>query len=249
MLEKLNEFYESHGISPVDFRCKKRQCCSANSPDFTEAKASFVGPLYEKGTALPRLLFLSMDPGCSNPNPQERTTEAVRKWTLECVVAELPKNQHWYLTHEMAVELLRQFEPELTVADTPQYFAHVNSAKCCQNKPGNKGADATLFKNCRPFVPGELCILKPDVIVTQGNPAKEAICCSFHVRKHDVRKMEGAHYETGLIELEPNGKTSLWLHTYHPSYYKGFYPQRAHCWPLYAKRVGRFWRSTTGGSR
>ena len=247
MLKKLNEFYESHRISPVDFRCRWRAKCSKNSPDFTEAKASFVGPLYEKRTALPRLLFLSLDSGCGHPDPQKRTAEAVRRWTLDCDVSELPKNKHWYLTHQLAFSLLRQFEPQLTVADTRCYFAHVNSAKCCQNKRGRKRADSTLFENCRPFIPGELCILKPDVIVTQGDQAKEVICCNFHVRKHDVRKMKcayktDAHHETGLIEL-PDTKSSLWLHTYHPRYAKGFYPQRDHCWPSYAKKVGRFWRS------
>ena len=41
MLEELSAFYESHGISPVAFRCPSQAGCSASSPDFTEAKASF----------------------------------------------------------------------------------------------------------------------------------------------------------------------------------------------------------------
>ena len=207
-----------------------------------------MGPLYGKRTALPRLLFLSLDSGSADKCPQTRTAEAVRKGTLDLDVEELPKNQHWYRTHEMALKLLRQFEPGLTVADTLKYFAHVNSAKCCQNKPKGEEADQVLFDNCRQFIPGELCILKPDVIVTQGHQAKNAICCNFHVRRHVVRKMKCAYYksdahnETGLIEL-PDKKLSLWLHTYHPRYAKGFYPQYARCWLLYAKKVGRFWRS------
>ena len=43
MLRRLNAFYESHGISPVGFRCPSLAACSADSPDFTTAKASFVG--------------------------------------------------------------------------------------------------------------------------------------------------------------------------------------------------------------
>ena len=249
MLERLSAFYDSHGISPVAFHCPSRAACSANSPDFTEAKASFVGPRYEDGP-LPRLLFLSLDSGSGDPDPQQRTPEAVRMWNLACDVAALPKNGHWYRTHEMAWKLLRQFEPHLTLPDTRLHFAHVNSAKCCQNMSGRRQADPTLFKNCRRFIPGELRILNPDVVVTQGGWAKGAI--RFAVRRHghvvrtvesDARFRRNAYYETGLVELDPDVKPSLWLQTYHPTAFGRFYPQRAHCWPLYAEEVGRFWRS------
>ena len=249
MLERLTEFYESHEISPVAFDCPSRAACSANSPHFTEAKASFVGPRYEE-RALPRLLFLSPDSGSGRSDSQQRTAEAVRTQNLACDVAALPKNRHWYRTHEMAWELLRQFEPQLTVADTRLYFAHVNSAKCCLNKLGKKQADSTLFENCRRFIPGELRILDPDVVVTQGDRAKDAILKSFAVRRRVVRTVESAprfsrdaHYETGFIELERDVKTSLWLQTYHPTNFGHFNPQRTHCWPLYSEEVGRFWRS------
>ena len=211
-----------------------------------------MGPLYKKRTALPRLLFLSLDSGSAAKDPQKRTAEAVRQGTLDLDVEALRKNEHWYRTHEMAHKLLHQFKPELTISDTPWYFAHVNSAKCCQNKAGRERADSTLFENCRPFIPEELRILKPDIVVTQGDWARTAVCQGFDIQQHVVRKEQipdykhAAHYETGLIYLESNGKTTLWLHTYHPTAYGLFYPQRAHCWPLYAKKVGRFWRSRRG---
>ena len=249
MLTKLYAFYESHGISPVGFRCSSRSRCSANSPHFTEAKASYVGPRYEERT-LPRLLFLSLDSGSGRSDPQQRTAEAVRDRELARDVEALPKNQHWYRTHEMASELLRQFKPELTVTDARLYFSHVNSAKCCQNKRQKKQADKTLFENCRRFIPGELRILSPDIIVTQGKPAKKAILKSFPVRRRVVRTVESAprfrldaHYETGLIELASDVRASLWLQTYHPTNFGRFNPQRTHCWPLYVEEVGRFWRS------
>lgn len=252
MLEKLTSFYQEHGISPADFRCRSHLACSAGSPDFTQAKASFVGPRYEERT-LPRLLFLSLDSGSGHQNPQRRTAQAVRARELARNVAALPKHRHWYRTHEMAWRLLRQFDAQLQVADTRLYFAHVNSAKCCQNKSGRQKADSTLFENCRRFIPGELRLLNPDVIVTQGGPAKDAILKSFSVRQHVVRKFDSdarfrldAHYETGLIELKSDLKACLWLQTYHPNNFGSFNPQRAHCWPRYAKEVGRFWRSREG---
>ena len=214
-----------------------------------------MGPRYEE-RVLPRLVFLSLDSGSGDPDPRGRTADAVRMRNLGYDVATLPKHKHWYRTHEMAFELLRQFELQLTVADTRLYFAHVNSAKCCLNKPGRGQADSTLFDNCRRFIPGELRILKPDIVVTQGGRAKDAILKSFVVRRHIVRTIESGdrfrldgHYETGLIEVDPDTKTSLWLHTHHPSSFGHFNPQRTHCWPLYAEKVGRFWRSRRGGRR
>ena len=248
MLRRLNAFYESHGISPVNFRCPSRSACSAGSPHFTEAKMSFVGPRYGKRN-LPRLLFLSLDSGRGRSDPRERTAEAVRRRCVDCDVAALPKNTHWYRTHEMAFALLRQFKPNLTVADTRFYFAHVNSAKCCQNKSRRKQADSILFENCRRFIPGELDLLSPDIVVTQGGPARTAILKSFSVRPYDVRAVDspgytyGARYETGVIELRPGAKRLLWVQTYHPTNFGRFQPQRRYCWPLYVEAVGRFWRS------
>ena len=248
MLRKLNAFYESHGISPVGFRCPSRAICSANAPRFTSAKASYVGPSYEDGE-LPRLLFLSLDSGSANPDPRQRTAKAVRRQNLATDVAALHKSKHWYRTHELAFSLLRQFKVGLTIADTRLYFAHVNSAKCCQNKDHRRQADRTLFENCRRFIPGELRVLSPDIVVTQGGPAKDTILKSFVIQQHHVEAVEqdryknGAHYEVGFIELGPGAKTSLWLHTYHPGNYGRFNPQRRYCWPLYAEVVGRFWRS------
>ena len=117
MLRKLNAFYDSHGISPVGFRCTSLSTCSADSPDFTEAKASFVGPSYE-ARQLPRLLFLSLDSGSAHCNPWQRTAEAVRRQELATDVAALHKGKHWYRTHELALELLGQFKAGLTLADT-----------------------------------------------------------------------------------------------------------------------------------
>ena len=244
MLEKLTVFYEEQGISPFSC-CSKDKCNKAKSPCFTEAKASYVGPHYEKGQ-LPRLLFLSLDSGKGCSDEKQRTIEAVRCQNLATDVETLPKNKHWYLTHEMALKLLCQFKSGLKIADTPPYFAHVNSAKCCQNKKNKGQADGTLFDECRRFIPEELRILKPDIVVTQGNWAKVAICKSFTVQKRVECSIESAaeykrdaHYETGFIELEP-GRCALWLQTYHPRARGYFYPQRKHCWPLYAKAVGQW---------
>ena len=248
LLRKLTAFYELEGISPVNFCCPSCSDCSANSSGFTEASASYVGPHYGSEN-FPRLLFLSLDSGSGCQNPEERTAEAVRRGNIDWDIRQSPRNEHWYLTHEMALELLCQFKPELTIDDIGLYFAHANSAKCCQNKPNRRQADPILFEKCRRFIPGELKVLSPDIIVTQGVQAMNAIKKNFCLYKHKTQSQRvssykrKAHYETGLIELEPNGKKRLWLQTHHPRYFGGFYPQKAYSWSLYAEKIGRFWRS------
>jgi len=202
---------------------------------------------------LPRLLFLSLDSGSASQDPRDRTLKAVRRQNVECAVDDLPKQRHWYRTHELARALLRQFNPDLTVADTRFHFAHVNSAKCCQNNPGRRQASPILFRKCRRFISGELRILRPDVVVTQGGPAKEAILEKFDVQEHeeettpsDARYKHDARYETGVVKLARDVPETLWISTYHPGNHGRFYPQRKHCWNRYAEAVGKFWLSRQG---
>ena len=250
MLQRLQAYYDEHGISPANFRCSSRPWCSTDSPHFAEAKATFVGPRYEEGR-LPRLLFLSLNPGRAKHHWRHRTIEAVRRNELSTNLAKLPTNRHWYRTHQLAHELLRQFRSTLTLEDVRLYFAHVNSAKCTPNKPGSANTDRRLFEKCRRFIPGELRVLSPEIIVTQGKWAKEAILGSLEVREHIVRSVDApgykhdAHYETALVKVEPGTDSCLWLQTDHPREFGRFNPQRVHCWPRYAQKVGRFWRTNS----
>ena len=188
-----------------------------------------MGPLYGETAKLPRLLFLSLDSGSADEEPENRTLEGVRKWNVECDVEGLTKNRHWYRTHELAQKLFAPFLPGISVADTRLFFAHVNSAKCCQNKPGMALADPTLFWNCRKFIPEELKILEPEIIVTQGGWAKEAIRKSFEIHEHTCKRLDvnGHHnpalYETGEIELGP-GTRALWISTYPSDELRPFLP-------------------------
>ena len=257
MLEGLNRYYEREGISSPNFHCQYHGACSKRYPkEFIEARAGYVGPLYEE-RHLPRLLFLSLDPGALPPSPAKRTVSYVRKEVSKAI----PENPHWKYTHEMAYKLLRQFRPDLkpheqydkTHTDLDlrpsSYFAHVNSVKCRQKSDSRKQADQLLFSNCSGFIHGELEVLNPDIIVTQGRKAQEAI--QECVQGREAKDMTvgdykyPAHYEAGFIAI---GKQSvLWLQTYHPTNYGRFHPQRIHVWPQYEKRVGQFWEALKAG--
>jgi uracil-DNA glycosylase len=130
--------------------------------------------------------------------------------------------------------LLRQFKPDLTVASTPQYFAHVNSATCCQNNRGRSEASDVLFDNCRPFIPEEIRILRPDLIVTQGGRARQVIEGAFRTQ----REMSMGSCRAHVI---PGGeREELWIQTHHPSGYGHFRRQQSDCWDAFASLVGMF---------
>jgi uracil-DNA glycosylase len=86
------------------------------------------------------------------------------------------------------------------------------------NKKQRKKADAILFKNCRGYLRGELEILSPDLLVTQGNEAKKAIKLLKESTSQIIDEF------SSIIKL--NGKHIFWLHTYHPNNWGAFNKQR-----------------------
>ena len=243
MLPSLAAYYEANGILPTAFRCPSRSVCSAGSPDFVEAKMSYVGPLYGKDR-MPHLAFVSLDPGRGRSDPRDRMAEVVRQRTLADDLDSLPKNRHWYRTHEMAHLLLCPFRPSLVLDDTRLYFAHVNTGKCRHTQAHSRQTRTTLFRECRRFVPGELGLLRPDIVVTQGKDAKEAVLKGLGGVQQHEKRLEPAtrnrygDYESGIIESGP--WRAFWLQTHHPRNARGFYPQYEACWPLYAEEAHRF---------
>lgn len=218
MLKDLRKFYKKNGILSTHFTCRWKKQCMGNSKTFTGPKSAFVSSGYEKGK-LPRLLFLSLDSGSGRKDPSRRTPAAVRRQEeIETDVNSLPKNKHWYRTHELAWYILRRFNNNLSVEDTRKYFAHANSAKCSMNNPGRKEADKKLFENCRGYLLEELKILNPNIIVSQGNKAKKAM------EKISDRTLKTIGKQAKIILL--NNREVFWLHTYHPNCYGLFYEQR-----------------------
>lgn len=237
MLEALRTYYTRHGILSTSFTCSHKHHCEGACTDFTGPKSAFVGTGYERGE-LPRLLFVSLDSGSGEKISENRLPEAVRiQEEINCNVLALSKHKHWYRTHELAWYILRRFAPGIKLTEAKIFFAHANSAKCCMNKPQRKKANATLFRNCRGYLAGELEILRPDIIVTQGNEAKIAI---LPYRKNVIDEF--------AAEIEIGARKIFWLHTYHPSNWGAFNKQRrfnketqtADGWSMYSELIHAF---------
>jgi uracil-DNA glycosylase len=240
MLKELQEYYDSKKISAMKFDCPHYPDCSAGHEKFTKATEAFVSSGYENHT-LPRLLFISLDSGSGVEKAKYRTLADVRdQEEVKRVIEDLAeKNKNWYRTHEMARMILRNFNPQLRLEQAKHYFAHTYSAKCCPNKEDHGKADKKMFRNCKEFVPGEVLVLAPDIIITQGEEAEESIAGVF-------KELDPANYlamptvppEVKVIEIE--GAPVLWIHTFHPRSVKGFNQQKAEMFGTYTKATREF---------
>jgi len=239
ILSDLQTYYEENGIEALNFTCKHRDHCSAGCPDFTGPKAAFVGEEYERGT-LPRVLFVSLDSGDASPNPRDRTLRRVREIEQGRDVLALDRKLHWYNTHEIGWRILQRFAPWLQLKDITPYFAHTNSAKCCMNRSGKKQAADRLFGNCRVYVPEELKILKPEIVVTQGKMARTALRGIDVLRRGEKACASAETFEYKVLSIA--GKPVLCMHTYHPSAYGHFWRQKKNCLETFADLASAFIR-------
>jgi hypothetical protein len=237
LIQRIQTFYETEGIAPLSFTCEHKSDCRAGNPHFTGPKVAFVGSRYGS-RGLPRLLFLSLDSGRASKSPADRNAVAVRAGTENYKVEEW--NPHWRYTNEMALMLLARFDPGLRLRTITRYFAHTNSAKCCQNKEGNQAADARLFRNCRGYIGKELAILCPDVLVTQGKPAFQVIKAAIDSKEISVNRslawlgLRSGEHRT----LRVDDREVLWFAAFHPRY-GGFYTQRERYWRKWSALVLR----------
>ena len=235
MLVKLENYYRESGILSTDFNCKHLKqcikcqgCCrplnlteetatdlSQIRNTFTGAKSAYIGKHY--GDSISRLLFVSLDPGAaiyerSNGNVSfvpaiSRTPAGVqeRETTTD---EDLKKSPHWKYTHMLANQILNLGLHSSELKNATPYFAHVNAAKCTVNSAGKAQAPGQLFKNCKEYLSGEIKILAPDIIITQGKWAKEGVEHAFSISSEWAREQ--------VVTLD-SGKKAEWFPSYHPS--------------------------------
>ncbi len=223
MLEELQQYYDKVGISSLNFRCSHHEECKAGVEKFIEAKAALVGKGYQSHE-LPRLLFISLDPGSSSRLGENRSVYGVREQYEQSNPLGGGKHKHWYRTHEIACEILKAFDLTMTIDSVRGCFAHTNSGKCCVSKPHRRKADKKLFTNCKEYTPDEVRILKPDIIITQGAEASRSIKDIPKLELKDfisTTKWRPSDYRE-LAALSINDVPVLWIHTYHPSCWGSF---------------------------
>jgi diadenosine tetraphosphate (Ap4A) HIT family hydrolase len=224
LMSQLDDYYRSQGIHSLDFHCAHRDSCSAACKNFTEAKASLVGPRYDEGT---RVLVLSLDPGQGLTKAADRTLEALVRQHTNDDPEELHKHKHWYRTYEtVAAVLSRLTGQEHGPRDVVGRFAHVNAAKCSHNLPNKKQAPGRLFKNCRGYLEHEIALLAPDIIITQGKRAAAVV--------------EPWRKDSRSRVTQIGDHDAYWLELTHPTAWGGAYGEEKKTWPRRFARARRW---------
>ena len=238
LLVRLESHYRECKILSTEFACECECKCrrgllltpkSAPTPEeaegtFTQAKSAYVGGCYENAPALgiPRLLFVSSDPGAAVyhsrhynfASGESRTPASVRQIEIEGLEGMGFKDSRpWRCTHEMTRAILGLPISDSDLKKALPYFANVNAAKCCRNNKGkSETGNRALFENCRPYLRGEINVLAPDIIVSQGAWAKEGVEHAFSVSPPS----QWAREKTVTLR---DGKRTVWFPSYHPSSY------------------------------
>jgi hypothetical protein len=225
LIERVNEYFRVQKISPntfSKFKCPHKEPCkrsarAGSGRPFICGREPFISVGYEKRT-LPRLLVLSADWGASrNESPSDRRAKAIRRWHNDenCKAAEGSRTSHWRELHQIALVLLQRFKPDLKLEEAHQFFAYSNSVKCCANRKHREQASQLMFENCRKYIGLEIELLAPDILVTQGSKAAEAVEKHFagYVKVlHRISK-DGSWFSA---VIEKGERKVLWLRTRHP---------------------------------
>jgi len=262
LIDKLNKYYLDNKISPLNFNCKYFSSCvskAQNIQKFTKGHGIWVGTEYEKGN-VSKLLFLSLDSGSAEQDPNKRTMEAARKWNSNWLPGKGDKPKHWYRTQQFAWQVFNElnrafnttldignvdgdydFDPLTEIHKIKPYYAAANSAKCCMNNDHRSQADSILFENCRGFILGELDILNPDIFVTQGEYARmvaEKMQIKKSLFKENISGANPRKDDYHIVQMN-GGKVIVWIHHYHPNNY-GFFKKNRDKYITYAKKAADF---------
>ena len=252
--KKINDYYYQKQIHPLEFNCPFEAFCQSTSPEtITQAKMSMVGTKY--GEYFPRIVVVSLDPPknfTSKDEPELRTTQAVTEHDENWDFEKKRPNQHWAKTQIIVKDMLRIFgyptNENVAVVEKPygnfiienvsRYFAHVNVAKCSMNKTDQSQADPCVHKICSfHYLEGELEILKPEIVISQGQGANHALARIFKVESVPALPF------TKTIPFSDN--QVLWMPTLHPSAWRVYSTFTDEHWDIYKTQIeswrGLYW--------
>lgn len=161
----LHEYYEQHGIAVKSFGCSHSlKCEQAAAPELLKGRGSeaYVGSRYQDDRF--RIVVVSLDRG----------EGACDVWDRQSEIENLPSDGKGLNPHMAGTLLtLRAILCEHSRADIWTQFAMINAAKCCY---GNMyTVPDPLYWECSEFGFGELSLLKPKIVVTQGKNAREPV--------------------------------------------------------------------------
>ena len=199
------------------------------SPRTKESEGAIVSPYYSekkyKGHRIPRIVVVSL----SASEPMRKPEEG-KSFSL---------NPHWRGTTTTIRSLLDPFVDLAPAGDwsdestkvIKELFVHVRTAKCFSNVGGPGQEPNLLYENCGEYLSKEVSILKPDVVVTQGVPARlqaEKHVFDENARNTKVEEVEGiADSIARIVRLKEDDWKVYWLRPDFPNPRTKFYSEHA----------------------
>ena len=175
---QLQEFYQSRDISNASFSCPFQQNCEEDAAPraLLHGAEAHLGSRYGQ---IARIVIVSLDVGRKCPPMEER-----RKHVEDDLGERAPSNLNPHLrgTRALLEALLGE---EVPYDEVFSHFAMINAAKCTGADEKKDMVPGPLFKRCLPYAMGELEILAPQLIITQGNRARLVVKKAKSFTKED----------------------------------------------------------------
>ena len=180
-----------------------------------------------KGHRIPRIVVISLSVPKPELKPDSKPEQAESK--------PFSLNPHWRGTTTTIRSLLDPFikldptKDDKSKKIIEKLFVHVRTAKCCSNVGGTSQEPYQLYENCGGYLGKEVSILRPDVIVTQGNATHdmaEQYVFEEGAGEAPVREVKGiTDYDSivRIVNLKEDNRRVYWLRSYFP--YGRFYSQ------------------------
>jgi hypothetical protein len=110
----------------------------------------------------------------------------------------------------------KRLDKEVVIDGIAEFFAHTHSTRCKDASLGRKEGNKLMFANCRGFLKGEVDVMCPDIIVTQGARAKDAMWNAFPVIRR-VPMPNNPHHKAfyEIVQLS-DGHTAIKIVAWHP---------------------------------
>ena len=177
----VRDFYRSRGIVPChskeDFRCPHAGECSATArrrnAEFHTGTWPYVGVDYGSASVSGhhvRVLFVAMERGGTYDLEDEPTFTNTQENFRDS--AESHHNAHMGGTSQLMQCLVDDKEPSVY----SHQFALTNAVKCVEfTGSQNSSSSATMIDNCSEHLREEIRLLRPHLLITQGDHPKRTV--------------------------------------------------------------------------
>ena len=169
-VNQLQTFYAANGLLVCDFRCQYANACTeAAECALSQGAEAHVGTRYGEDL---RVVVVSLDTGGTSDPMDQRRCKIECLYRPDCDTSHM--NPHMRGTTKL-LKVIYGIESDIDGGNLFELYAMTNAAKCSRRDPGSAKVSSKLYKNCSDYVAPELAWLAPELIVTQGKEAREAL--------------------------------------------------------------------------